>query len=525
MPPSEVVAADRAVNLQTFTERNMMKARTSLWASLAIAASVGLAGCGGSSDNGDGMQGDPPPTAEQLAAAEQEAAAQKKRADDAQAKLDAAARKDAKDLANDIDSKDIATIDRKRTLTHATVGSSYTQIDGATLISASEKTRAQGRDITLTTGRTADDNPIIPALKQDSDDKAMYEGSFGTHKYTARVYTTAMDKEGKPFASNLPGDALSTPLPGKTSIGFYQDGKFTFTKNGEALETNGTVSSSNQIDAYAGINAGDFPTSAGVKKYEANERAFDGTLDGVAGEYACSGVTCEAKSEGGKVSFPAGTWTFTPDDDATLTVKDIAYLSYGWWLRMNKDGGIEDVGAVLFSDGGSDGDFEDPRTRGNIANLDGTATYKREKGAAGKYATDSEVGHFTADAELTATFGDTDSTGNEDYISGKIYNFATMSGDKDWMVALGKSGKGNGNTDPVFGGSTTWSVGDDKAPERGTYTAHLYSTEKDTASGALTKSPDEIGGTFKAQHGSQHMIGAFAATLTTDDDPKAAAAQ
>jgi len=51
--PSEVVAADGVVNLQCTTERNMMKARTSLWASLAIVASLGLAGCGGSSDNDD----------------------------------------------------------------------------------------------------------------------------------------------------------------------------------------------------------------------------------------------------------------------------------------------------------------------------------------------------------------------------------------------------------------------------------------------------------------------------------------
>jgi len=38
-----------------------MKARTSLWASLAVAASVGLAGCGGSSDNDDDMPPKPEP--------------------------------------------------------------------------------------------------------------------------------------------------------------------------------------------------------------------------------------------------------------------------------------------------------------------------------------------------------------------------------------------------------------------------------------------------------------------------------
>lgn len=182
----------------------------------------------------------------------------------------------------------------------------------------------------------------------------------------------------------------------------------------------------------------------------------------------------------------------------------------------------------MFSDGGAGA--WDVVARSNLSGLVGTVAYKREKGAAGQYAVynpegSSEVGSFTADAMLTATFGDTDSADNTQYVSGEIGNFATMSGGEatetgaDWTVALGKSGSGAASSTD-FVGSTTWSVGDDKAAERGTYTARLFSDEgAGTLPSALTESPDEIGGTFKAQFGSHQMLGAFAATLSTADDP------
>jgi len=198
-------------------------------------------------------------------------------------------------------------------------------------------------------------------------------------------------------------------------------------------------------------------------------------------------------------------------------------------LHKNREGGIEDVGPVF---------FHNPATNDPLrvaletewADLDGTATYKREKGAAGQYAVydpagSSEVGYFTADATLTVTFDEKDvgSTDPDDnYVSGTIDNFTTMSdgeatdAGEDWMVALGRSD--DVTTNAFTGGDATWSIGDDKSAQKGSYTATLYT---ETASGNLTGPPDEIGGTFNASFGQHRMLGAFAATLSTADDPAA----
>jgi len=148
----------------------------------------------------------------------------------------------------------------------------------------------------------------------------------------------------------------------------------------------------------------------------------------------------------------------------------------------------------------------------------------------------SEVGHFTADAVLTATFGGSDaaSVNQDDYISGTIDNFTTMSGDaetetgKDWKIALGRGDLGDSvpaAADDTFSGTTRWSIGDETSATTNQYWAHLYTAENNGTPGmlpdALTKSPAEIGGAFRAGFGQHRMVGAFAATLRTDDDPAA----
>ena len=338
--PSEVVAASRAVNLQISGAHEMMKARTSLWASLAIAASVGLAGCGGSNDNDETSVVEPSgPTAEEQIAAAQAAEAAAKAAeqaakDELAAAEQAAARKDARDLANDIQGKVLATIDRKRTLTSATVGANYTQLDGSTSIDATEMTRAQGRDTASATGRTSEDNPIIPALKKDKDDKAMYSGTLGTDTFTARVYTTAMDKIGQSFATNLPGTAIAN-FPGQTTLGYYQGGRFTFDVATAGRQDLSSAPDDSNGATHASIEADDFPTSSGVKQYEVDERIFKGKLGGIDGTYACTvtstATSCSATLVDGAVSFSGGLWTFAPDDEtAGITVADTKYLSFGW---------------------------------------------------------------------------------------------------------------------------------------------------------------------------------------------------
>ncbi|MCY4284646.1 MAG: hypothetical protein OXC65_04795 [Thiotrichales bacterium] len=521
----------------------MMKARTSLWASLAIAASLGLAGCGGSNDNGDGDDGAQGPTPEEQVAAanksaEDAAAAQKKAEDDFAAANQAAARTEAMRRAETIDYS-VQVIGTKQTLTKEFVGTSANK----TLT-----VRADGG-----TGSERD----IPALKPDKDDKTMYSATSSGDTYTARVYTTAMDKTGQSFATNLPGAAIAN-FPGQTRLGYYQGGRFTFHVSATGRDLT-SLTATTSAPTHASIKADDFPTSSGEKTYKVDERVFEGSLGGIDGTYACDGSGCAAELIDGDVALTGGSWTFKPDDEtAGVTVADTAYLSYGWW-QVENSADVWRVGPVLFSDGGGANTLTTVQRQhledsgnSNASVLQGTATYKRAKGAAGHYAVydpagHSEAGHFTADAMLTATFGDTgsrDSDGNSapHYVSGSIDNFTTMSGGeetdsgKDWKVALGKGTLEESNTsgaddDDRFKGSTTWSIGDDKWGTTGDYWAHLYTTDRGAAAATvlqtdedLDKSPDEISGTFRAHHGRHRMLGAFAATLSTADDPAPAAA-
>ena len=446
-----------------------MKARTSLWASVAIAASVGLAGCGGSNDNDETTSTVEPsgPTAEE------QIADANKRADEAEGKLtaaeQAAARKEARELA-EVLAKDLATIRNPA---------------GFAAIPA----------VTTTGQRT---RSAIPVLKAAADDPTMFSGTSGGDTFTAHIHSTKTDTE-KTFGIGALPDGI---LVSSGSLGDYDPitGKVTF-------ETSVRPSSKD-------IKADDFPKNAGTKTYAAGERSFDGTLAGAAGTYACEGAAgvCTATLTASGVQLSGGTWTFTLDDGATIKVADSdGYLSYGWWLQKNSGDGIEDAGPVFFA---SSTPALAAVDNSSLPALNGDAVYKREDGAAGKYAMhdangdSSEVGHFTADAELTVTFTPSD---DNDAVSGKIYNFTTESGDKDWMVALGKAD--DYDTNDNFTGATTWSIGDDKSVESGEYTAMLYGAQT-----GPVRAPKEIGGTFSAEHGRHHMIGAFAGTLATTDD-------
>jgi len=94
----------------------MMKARTSLWASLAIAASVGLAGCGGSSNNDD-----PEPTPE-VTPEPDAATTQRTGAQGAASTASTAAKKASDDADADAGRAETATADLATLQTGATAG-------------------------------------------------------------------------------------------------------------------------------------------------------------------------------------------------------------------------------------------------------------------------------------------------------------------------------------------------------------------------------------------------------------------
>ena len=111
------------------------------------------------------------------------------------------------------------------------------------------------------------------------------------------------------------------------------------------------------------------------------------------------------------------------------------YLYFGWWVHKNDDGDplaasafSHVVGTVTpnFADGASDaGGLRHGSANGS------SATYKGA--AVGKFALNDHLagtgngGHFTADASLTAKFGNTDNSNNPG-VTGTIDNFRLNDG-------------------------------------------------------------------------------------------------
>ena len=144
-------------------------------------------------------------------------------------------------------------------------------------------------------------------------------------------------------------------------------------------------------------------------------------------------------------------WIFIPADGATVDVADTDYLHYGFWLKRTTDSD----GAITYNEvetfAGSSIDAS-----GDVSTVRGSATY--EGGATGVYVHNvtnpdgteksATSGHFTADVELTATFGQvpvsaTDTTGTIapnllNTVTGTIDNFDLSGHDEGpgWSVSL-----------------------------------------------------------------------------------------
>ena len=129
-----------------------------------------------------------------------------------------------------------------------------------------------------------------------------------------------------------------------------------------------------------------------------------------------------------------GSWSFTPDPGAMITVPDQDWMAYGAWLTTPDDAAGDHRLGVFFNGMDTYETATNAFTADDAAGLRGSATYSG--GATGVYVDGTDSGLFTAEASLTATF-DKDSTGGnvvaDDYmISGRIDNFRGTDG-----VALG----------------------------------------------------------------------------------------
>ena len=246
-----------------------------------------------------------------------------------------------------------------------------------------------------------------------------------------------------------------------------------------------------------------------------------GAYKGAAGSYTCTpgGSTCTSTvNTDGSITFggtATGGWTFTANTGAMVSVPDSAYTTFGWWMRddLTSSDLLDSVAVFFGRQGGADATSDDALT--------GTAKY--EGGAAGKYAWRDRVadtahgGHFTAKAELTATF----TTGADgDMLSGSISDFRIGDDGMDpgWTVTLPETAITStgavARADTVM---TTWAVGSSEGDAAGGWQAQLVNTGADRNDNL----PTGVAGAFNAEFGQQgRMLGAFGAGITNPNPPK-----
>ncbi len=265
-----------------------------------------------------------------------------------------------------------------------------------------------------------------------------------------------------------------------------------------------------------------------------DERMFDGMFNSVSGRYGCDdeNTTCTATTDkDGNLVALTGDWTFTPSADDLTEVMisgvdhDTDYLTFGYWVRATeKENGSTAYGVGTFWAGADT--FSDSA----IANLDGKATYSGS--AAGMYAektlnSDGSVasatsGHFTADAALTAYFGQknvpdtTTGTIAPDLlatISGTVGNFNDGGRDLGWTLGLDKASFGtSGVPDAVIWDDGTTTATGNAGVTKGGWAGGFFGNPP-TDSDPVDNYPTGVAGEFTGHFNNGHVIGAFGATV------------
>ena len=241
------------------------------------------------------------------------------------------------------------------------------------------------------------------------------------------------------------------------------------------------------------------------QNYDAGEYDHDGNsgTDTLTGMFTCADeASCSITVVDGEVQSISG-YRFTSAADevivaAVASTEDASYLAFGVWMQDDADEATlanrYDFGA--FAGGGTIADST-PVT------LEGKATYRGS--AAGVKATESRVDFFSADATLTANFGDDD---DEATLSGKIHNI--VAGGESvahdiYLDALDGNVGDNGNFDASrarMGDGETGTDGNVTYPSNGTWSAQFYNpatddeATDDVTEGPTNTAPGSVAGTF-----------------------------
>ena len=333
-------------------------------------------------------------------------------------------------------------------------------------------------------------------------------------KNEARVYTNKGSPTTKAFVEKY-GPTGTTPNADLAALGH------TYSVSARTL-TFAAAADSNIVSTH-------FPT-AGAQTFT-GAQDLQGTYDGASGKYKCAAAsTCAATYTATGIQLSVG-WTFVHESGARVSTPDPNYLYYGWWVSKDKDGGPTAASAFT----GVVGTITAGTSVGTDAPQDiaGKATYTGS--AAGKFAMSNTLdgtgsgGHFTADAELRATFGandnDAPASTNTGGITGTIDNFRLNDGSADpgWSVELHRANWGatagsfatpadqslTTAVDESMG--TTWSINDNASPRSGTWSGQMYDEKPGTApTGDGSNIPTTATGTFYSEFSTiGRMVGAF----------------
>ena len=255
-----------------------------------------------------------------------------------------------------------------------------------------------------------------------------------------------------------------------------------------------------------------------------------GYYNGAMGTYKCTGsADCTVTADSmGKVTSVSDGWIFIPAEGATSDVADSDYLHYGFWLARtkNSDGAVISYDEVETFAGSSVG------ATGNVGSVTGTATYSG--GATGVYVKNvltstgtldyATSGHFTATANLTATFGqvyeglDVGSEGGEggkgtiaenmlNTLTGTISDYQLAGGEENnWMTVL--SGDITGDDGTAMGTAKGGSPAND-----GSYTATFHGSVVKMETDTVVPKPGSVVGEFNSFFTDGSVTGGFGARL------------
>ena len=259
-----------------------------------------------------------------------------------------------------------------------------------------------------------------------------------------------------------------------------------------------------------------FPPSSASYIYSDTHRepSFRGAFDGVPGLFECARTSgaCTLTADGnGKLRQGAGDrWQFIADapNDATVAVRDADFRYFGWWVEEPNEAGPNGFVYKFATFSGGSAPFEPDTTMAAVA---GTATFEGQ--SAGRYVTrfspdgSAVAGTFTADAELTADFGDGVQAGT---LEGTMTHFHDQDGDHlDWEITLASDEIGS--TGAVEGDAT----GRIQSNQSGTgsWTASFFGNDRNDGR------PGSLSGEFVLSFVSiADLAGGFAASNTSPDE-------